>query len=173
MNSARSLGSKWSQKLALSTMFSVVVFVSKILMPTPIDKMFLVVQTIFLVLGSLLMEPLGATFVSTIGGFLTALWRAPMAGFTIGFALMYGLLIDSFISLFKVKASEGNIRSSKLIFTSALATAIVGLTSYYVTVYVFEMLPRNPIMEIGILVAGIANGVVGGYLAALVWERLR
>jgi len=74
-------------------MFGVAVFISKIALPSPFDKTLVAFQALFLTLGALLM---GATYVSFVGGVLTAFWRASMAPFTLAFALMYGLLIDSF-----------------------------------------------------------------------------
>lgn len=37
---------------------------------------------------------------------------------------------------------------------------------------VLALLPRNLALEVGILVSGIANGLVGGYAASLIWRSL-
>jgi uncharacterized membrane-anchored protein YitT (DUF2179 family) len=58
-----------------------------------------------------------------------------------------------------------------LVAATTLSTAIVGVTSYYVTTHVLTLLPRNLVLEIAILIAGVINGLVGGYFADLVWRR--
>jgi len=59
-----------------------------------------------------------------------------------------------------------------LVVAVTLSTAVVGLISYYVTTHILALLPRNLVLEVSILVAGIINGLVGGYLAALIWRRV-
>jgi len=159
------------QRLALASIFGVLVFISKTFIPTPLDKMLIFVQATFLPLGSLLIGPLGATWIAAVGGLLTAVWRAPLAVFSLTFALIYGLLVDGVVSAFKVMAPSGKLRARRLIFGVTVATAIVGFASYYVTVYAIELLPRNPVLEITILVAGVISGLIGGYLATLIWSK--
>lgn len=162
---------KLSRKVALATTFGVVIFVSKTLLPTPFDKMILVVQAMFLALGFLAIGAWGATTVALIGGALTALLRAPFSIFTIAFAAIYGLLVDLLSTVFKVKDEEGVVKTKRLVAATTLSTAVVGLTSYYVTTHILTLLPRNLVLEIAILIAGVVNGLVGGYFADLVWRR--
>ncbi|MFQ5711637.1 MAG: hypothetical protein ACE5GD_07645 [Candidatus Geothermarchaeales archaeon] len=115
------------------------------------------------------MGPLGTTYVAAIGGFLTAFWRAPLAPSTLGFALIYGLLVDGSCTAFRVRA--GDLKTGRLVASMAMSTAAMGLVTYYLSAYVFALLPENPIMYIGIIVAGVLNGVACGYQAALVWKR--
>jgi len=82
-----------SRRVALAALFGVLIFISKILVPTPIDKVIVGVQAIFLALSFLLLGFLGATWVALVGGLLTAIWRAPFAPITLMFALLYGLLV--------------------------------------------------------------------------------
>jgi len=160
-----------TRRIATATLFGVFVFVSKIVIPTPIDKMFVAPQALFLALSSLLIRPLGATYVATVAGFLSAVWRAPFAPFTIAFASTYGLLVDAFCHIFKVRGSKGGMKTRRLVGATTLSTAIVGLLSYYVTVFAFTLLPSNPVLELAILVVGVLNGVIAGYTASLVWTR--
>ncbi|WP_455285414.1 hypothetical protein [[Eubacterium] cellulosolvens] len=161
--------SRRSRRLALAILFAVLVFISKIFLPTPLDKVLIVVQALFLGLGSIMLAPLGATTVSTIGGLLTAAWRAPLAPFTLGFAILYGLLVDAFSMVFKVK--DGSVRVGRLVAAVTVATAISGVASYYTTVYVLSLLPRNIVLEAAILIIGVLSGLGGGYLAGLVWNK--
>ncbi len=151
-------------------MFGVAVFISKVALPSPVDKMAIGFQALFLALGSLLMGLPGATFVAFIGGILTAFWRAPMAPFTLFFAMVYGLLVDGFILILKVRNSNGDVRPSRMIASLAASTGIVGLASYYTTTLV-GIIPHNPFLDVTILVTGVINGVVAGYVATYVWKR--
>jgi len=163
-------------------MFGVAVFISKIALPYPFDKALIVFQALFLALGALLIGVMGATYVSLVGGVLTAFWRASMALFTLAFALMYGLLVDSLILVFKAKSSKGDVSSSRMVAAVTVSTGIVGLTSYYVTVFVVPIITRSPtvvyiagfainVVEVAILIAGLVNGLIAGYVASYVWKR--
>lgn len=155
----------------MAVLLAVLVFISKIFLPTPLDKMLIVFQALFLGLASVALSPLGATVVSTIGGLLTSVWRAPFAPFTLGFAVLYGLLVDAFSMLFKPKTENGTVQVRRLAVGVTAATAITGMASYYTTVYFLSLLPRNILLEASILVIGVLNGLAGGYLAGLLWSK--
>jgi len=158
-----------SQRLALAAVYGILIFLSKTAMPTPIDKLAIFFQALFLAIGALSMRPFGATFASAIGGVLTAFWRAPFAPFTLGFALLYGMMIDSTMALLHVKSSEG-VRTGRLVAAITLSTTIVGLLSYYTISIVLQALPRNLALELTILVGGVISGLLGGYVSALLWK---
>ena len=160
-----------TRRITLIALFGVAVFTSKALLPSPIDKMVIAAQALFLALGSLLSRPLGATLVAAIGAALTVFIRPSLAPLTIAFALTYGLLTDGFIFILRVKISEWDVRADRLVAAVTMSTAITGLASYYTTVHVLALLPRNPILEITILVMGVISGLLGGYLAVLIWRR--
>jgi hypothetical protein len=160
-----------SRSVALAALFGAVIAVSKIVIPSPIDKAVVIVQVVFLALSHLLLGSFGATSVALVSGVITAIWRASNALFTLTFALSYGLLIDGLSLALKVKTTEGEVETRKLMVAMTISTAFVGLISYYVTVYLLALLPRNPVIEAGILIAGIMNGVGGGYLAAVIWKK--
>ena len=159
-----------SRKLTLATLLGVIVFAFETVLPSPIDKASVLFQALLLSLGYLLLGTSGATYVSIVGGLLTAIWRAPLAHFTVTFALLYGLLIDVISSIIKTRSSNKNVRVRRLIIAVTVSTTLVGLASYYTSVS-FQLLPRNPILEAGILVAGVINGVAGGYLSVVIWKR--
>jgi hypothetical protein len=63
----------FARRITIATVFGLLVFASKILIPTPFDKMAVAPQAVPLTLGFLLIGPLGATYVATFGfldGFL-------------------------------------------------------------------------------------------------------
>ena len=160
-----------SRSAALTALFGAMIAVSKIVMPSPLDKAVVIIQAVFLALGHLLLGGLGATKTALCGGVITAIWRAPMAPFTLVFALTYGLLVDGLSLALKVKTKEGEVETRKLILALTTSTAILGLFSYYITVHLLELLPGNPVFEAGIITAGVLNGVGGGYLAAMIWRK--
>ena len=171
MKGTATIGSRRLQRLILAVLFAVLVFISKTFLPTPFDKMLVVVQALFLGLGSIALGPFGATTVSTLAGLLTSTWRAPFAPFTLGFAVLYGLLVDALVMLFKARAENGTIRMKRLVAAVTTATAVTGMASYYTTVYVLSLLPRNIALESAILFIGVLNGLAGGYLAGLLWRK--
>jgi hypothetical protein len=164
---------KRSKKVALAVMFGAIIFASKIIiiLPTPMDKMFLVIQALLLALGSLLLGKTGATYVASIDGLLVSAWRIAYAPFSFIFALVYGVLVDASFYLFKVKPHQENIKTSGLVASLALSTAIVGLLSMYVTVLT-GLMPMVPILYLGIIIVGIANGTAAGYLASFLWRKV-
>ena len=167
---ATKLGSN-SKKLTLATLFGVMIFLSKVALPSPIDKAFIIFQATLLSLGHLILGMPGATYISLVGGLLTALVRAPLAFFTITFALLYGLMIDVTSSIFKVREGQENVRTGRVIIAVTVSTAVVGLIGYYTSVGL-QLLPRNPVLEISILIAGVINGVAGGFLSVMIWRRI-
>jgi hypothetical protein len=166
-----SVGSRRLRRLTLAVVFAVLVFISKTFLPTPLDKMLVVVQALFLGLGAITLSPFGATIVSIIAGLLTSVWRAPFAPFTLAFAVLYGLLMDAFLILLKVKAENGALRLKRLVAGVTAATTLTGMASYYTTVHILSLLPRNILLETAILIVGILNGIAGGYLTGLLWSK--
>lgn len=109
--------------------------------------------------------------IALIGGLLSALWNLALAPFTVLFALLFGLFVDSFIYLFKVDIVAGKVEVGRLVVAMTLSTMLVGVLSYYVTAHLFDLIPRNPSMEAIILVMGTISGAVAGYLASVVWNK--
>lgn len=163
-----------TKRIAIATSLGTIMFLTKIIVPSPIDKMFIIVQAFLLVIGALLLQKIGATYVSAIGGFLTALWRPVLAPFTFFFAILYGFFIDIFFYLLKVRAIDDKVKTSKTVVATTLSTTLIGLLSYYSMALLMELVPRNLLLEIVILALGIMSGAVAGYLAAVIWnKRLR
>ncbi len=159
-----------TKRLATAVLFGVIIFIAKVFIPSPINKMLIGIQALMLALGALLYRSKGATFISLVGGVLTALWNAALAPFTLFFALLYGLLVDASFILLKMDAAHSGNITIKLVIAMTASTMVVGLASYYVTVHLTGLLPSSPLLEIMILVAGIINGAVAGYLASLIWN---
>jgi len=159
-----------SRRLALAAVFGAIVFTSKLYAPPPVKDSVVVVQALLLGLGALLLTPLGATLVATIGGLLTASWRPDLALFTIVFAVGYGLLIDGLIWILRARRDHLEISARRFTTAVTLSTASIGLIAYGTTV-TLGLLPRNLVAEVFILVGGTVSGLIGGYLAVIVWRR--
>ncbi len=166
-----------TKRIAVAIVFGVLIFLSKILVPSPINKMIIVFQALLLALSSLLLRMrargFGATFSGAVGGVLTALWNPTLAPFSLVFALLFGLLIDGLFFAFGVDGEKDRVDTRRIIVALTLATAVVGFTSYYSTTHLTGLIPRNVGLEVAILAAGTFNGALAGYLAAFIWNRHR
>ncbi|MCK4478273.1 hypothetical protein KAU88_07080 [Candidatus Bathyarchaeota archaeon] len=160
-----------TKRLAIATLFGAIIFITKALLPSPINKMLISIQALMLALGTLLLKKQGATFVSLIGGVLTALWNVAFAPFTLFFALLYGLLVDAFFLLFRIDVAHGEVKATKVMTAMTMSTSLVGFTSYYVTVHLMALIPRSLPLEVLILVMGTISGAVAGYFASLIWNN--
>lgn len=159
-----------TRRIAVATLLSVVIFLTKTIVPSPIDKMFIVAQALLLALGSLLLRRMGATYVAVIGGILTVLLRPALAPFTLSFAFLYGLFVDSFFLIFKVNTDEGMVKTGRLVVSMTLSTGLIGIISYYASV-LLELLPRNLVLEVSILAFGTFSGAIAGYLTSTIWNK--
>ena len=158
------------KRIAVAALFGVVIFVSGTIVPTPIDKMLIVVQATLLGLSSLLVERLGATYAGTVAGLLMSLSRAAYAPFSLIFAIAYGLLVDGSFHLFRVRMPEGNVQTRRVVASLTLSTAVVGICSTYVTISI-GLMPMIPTLYAIIIIVGIMNGVAAGFVTSFMWNR--
>ena len=79
--------------------------------------------------------------------------------------------MDAFLILLKVKAENGAPRMKRLVAGVTAATTLTGMASYYTTVHILSLLPRNILLETAILIVGFLNGIAGGYLTGLLWSK--
>jgi hypothetical protein len=160
----------WSRRIAIAAVFSVIVFTSKAFAPAPFKDSFVIVQALLLGLAGLLVAPLGATLVSTIAGLMLAGWAPSLAVFSVGFSVLYGLMLDSLLIVLHPLDELGRLKAKRFTLAVSVSTAAIGIVAYAVTL-TLRLLPRNPIAEVAILVAGGVTGVAGGYVGVLVWRR--
>lgn len=159
-----------TKQIALSSLFGVAIFVSKIVLPTPFDKMIVVIQTLFLALGSLLFRRMGATFVASIGGLLTTIWRFTFFPFSLIFAMLYGVLVDVSFHVFQVRVYLENGKSERIVLSLTLSTAVIGVLTTYVMM-MLDLMPRIPTLYAMIIIVGVVNGVIAAYFASFIWKR--
>jgi hypothetical protein len=161
----------YAKRLTIVVLFGVLIFMTKTLIPSPLNKMLIVAQALLLALGTFLVKNKGATLISLVGGFLTALWNVALAPFTLFFALLYGFLVDISFSILRVKVENGDVKSYRIVAAMTLSTMLVGLLSYYVTVHLIHLIPSSLLTEVMILIMGTISGALGGYLASFVWNH--
>jgi hypothetical protein len=157
-------------RIAVGALFGVVIFVSGTIVPTPIDKMLIVVQATLLGLSSLLVKRFGATYAGTVAGLLMSLSRAAYAPFSLIFAMAYGLLVDGSFDFFGARMSEGDVQTRRVVASLTLSTAVVGLCSMYVTISI-GLMPMIPTLYAIIIIVGILNGVAAGFATSFIWNR--
>jgi hypothetical protein len=156
-------------RLLITTLFGVIVFFSKVLLPPSIGDMFVVVQALLLALSWLVVGSFGATYASMINGLLLTILRLSFAPFSLIFSLVYGLTTDFFLSAFKARVGD-KVKTVRTIAALATSSAITGLSSMYVTT-TLGLVPMLPILYLIIMLAGILNGALAGYLTPIIWNK--
>ncbi|MEM4006459.1 MAG: hypothetical protein QXT92_02215 [Nitrososphaerota archaeon] len=162
-------GRRVSRKISLIALFSIIVFLSKIWLPSPIDKFLIFIQALCYALANLLIGRFGGTITGMVSGLMIQFWRPVFIPFTFLFAVFYGLLIDLSILIFKVRSSS-NVPTLKMIYALSTASIILGVVSMYVTVSLGVM-PPIPLLYLAILIGGTLNGALAGYIASQIWNR--
>jgi hypothetical protein len=160
-----------TKRLFVVALFAVIISLSKLFLPFPFDKMFIVVQAIVLALSALLIKKLGATYVGGVSGVLTAVLRPALGLFSFLFALLYGVLVDGFFVILKVRSSTDEVSCSKSVAAMTLSSAIIGFVGYYTTVVLLEVLPMETIIAVPIVITGSISGALAGYTAAVLWNK--
>jgi hypothetical protein len=154
------------------SLFAVIIFGSKSIFPPPSDDAFVFVQVMLLVLSAFLMGAPGATYVSALSGVLKSLITGSFAPFTVGLAVLYGLMVDGFVIIFRARPKGRGVSYPRVVGAATVSTAIEGLVGYLITVPVFQLaIPSNLMIDASILIGGIVSGIIGGWLAAFVWKR--
>ncbi len=94
------------QRLFLIALFGAIIFVANMLLPPPLNYLMIVVQAVLLALSALFIPKAGAMHVGVAGGLLTLQLVSPALGlFTFCFAFLYGLYVDVFLYIFKIRGS--------------------------------------------------------------------
>ena len=159
------------RRLALSALFGVAIFLQKSLAPPPYDKMFsILLQITLLNLSFLLVGSLGAISTALIAGLLTSSIRGWMAPLTLLLSTLYGLLVALFNKLLRVVDEEG-VRRGRLMISSLISSLSVGLMGTLSTL-LLGILELNPSLIILLMTLGGIQGLLGGQLAAVIWERI-
>jgi hypothetical protein len=165
-----------AKRLFITALFSTIIFVANFFVPPPISYLLLAVQAVVLALSALFVGRAGATYVSLVGGVLSALSRPAFGPFTFVFTLLYGVLVDLFFFAFKIVPNEKGVSRNKVIAAMAISTGIIGFLSYYViAVYlkIVELTPleQTPMMSMLVILVAVGSGVAAGYAASYLWNK--
>lgn len=153
-----------SQKIAYGALFSSLIVLPKAFLPPVYDEAItLLPQSLLLVLSNLIIGSWGATSVSLISGIILSVIESGYAIFAVSFSVFYGFLIDLLILWNKKR---------RLWLASGIATAITGLTGYMITSVMLRIVPIRIIIAVLILIIGIIEGALGGFLASRIYPRL-
>lgn len=159
-----------SRDIALSSLFGVVIFSQKLLLPAPYDKFIsLFLQITLLCLAFLTAGVKGPIITGVISGLLTTIMRGELPLMTFIFALLYGVLVSAFSFLFRV-VEAGHLRRGRLMSSALIATLLVGIASSSVTI-ALGLMPFDPMLVAAMLCAGGLQGLGGGYISYVLWTR--
>ena len=159
-----------TRNIALISLFSAIIFMEKIIIPAPYDKMVTVfIQITLLMLGYLTMGLSGSFFISVLSGTLLAFVRSEFLLMTLSLSVTYGVLLGLSAELLKVK-SGASINFRMLILSSTISSVIVGSIGMALTM-VLGLIPVSWSLFAIMLVAGVVQGALGGYVAGILWRR--
>jgi len=156
-------------KVSLASTLGVLAFLTKLLLPTPYDKLLIVLHAYLLALSSLIAGGSGATYTGLVVGVLTTWWRPAFFPLSLAFDAFYGLTTDLLIRALKAE-SRSRVPAARLTAALAASSALTGVASMTAAV-ALGFLGMNPALYAVILVAGTLEGAAAGYLASATWNR--
>ena len=160
-----------TKKLITATLFGVLIGVVYGALPFEIGDSLIVFEAIILSLSFILLGPGGATYTGFINGVVETPLQLAFGPFAFGVALFYGVLVDVFSSLFRVR-SEGKVNTKRLVASLSVSTIIVGVVATYAFI-AFGFGTTAPFVDVylPVLIVGALSGTIGGFLATRIWER--
>jgi hypothetical protein len=160
-----------ARRLMVATIFGVVIGIIYGPIPFEIGDSLIVFQAIILSLSFILLGRGGATYTALINGLVETPFQLSYGAFALLIAVFYGVLIDIFCSLLRVKTGEG-VRTKRLVVSLTLSTTITGLVATFAFIALgFGTTAPFVDLYLPIVVLGVISGAVGGFLAARIWER--
>jgi len=130
----------------------------------------------------LFVKGLGATYAGAVGGLLSTLWNPSLGPFTFVFATLFGVFVDAFLYLLRVKGAKEGVNRNRLIVAMAAAMMLIALASYSTFAVFPQFVPfakgllglfleRSLMLDMLVLFMGPATGVVAGYATAYLWNK--
>ena len=170
-------------QLFLIALFGSIIFVVNMFLPAPLNYVLIVVEAVLLALSSLFIKKLGATYVGAVGGLLTALGSPALGPFTFLFTFLFGVLVDGFLFIFRIKGSHEGVNRNRLMAAMAFSTMLIGLISYSAFAFFPQFIPfakefsvglfiqRSTMLDALVLFMGPVTGVTAGYAASYLWNK--
>jgi len=157
-------------RLLIAAFFASIIFVTRFFVPPPIDRLLIAVDAVLLALSALFIKKVGATYVGAVSGVLTGLWLPSFLPFSIIFMFLFGVIVDTFLFLFKVNATDEGVNRNRLVAAMAFGTLLIAFLSYYATT-VLRVIPSYPVIDMLVLFMGPASGASAGYAASYLWNK--
>lgn len=164
------MASNRSRRLALASLFGVLILVTMGFLPAPTSDFLIVFEAFFLALSFLVIGRGGATYVGIVAGLLITTVKLSFFPYDLAFSALFGVLVDA-TGLALGAKSGTTARTARLVAAMTVSTGIVGFSAYYITAVVTNIVPNEVGLDASVLVFGIVSGAVGGYVAARVWNR--
>ena len=159
-----------SRDIVISSLFGVIIFLDKALLPPPYDKaVSVMLQIVFLSLAYMIVGFSGPILTGVVSGLLISMMRPGMAWMTFTFAILYGILVGCIYRLFGV-VDLGRVRMGMLIVSALFSTIIVGVLSSAVSIFL-GLIPYNVFIVSMIMFAGVIQGIAGGVLSFYLFEK--
>lgn len=159
-----------TRRIAIASLFGVIIFSVRGFIPPPSADFLIGFESFLLALTVIIVGRFGATYVEFVNGLILTPVKLSFAPFSLLLALLFGIQVDLLSMLLRPKVGA-EVRTGRIVAIMIISTATTGLISYYTTVILTSLLPYNPVLDITILVYGVVNGALGGYLAVKVWKR--
>jgi len=164
------------QRLFIIALFGSIIFVTNVFLPSPLNYLIIVVQAVLLALSGVFIPKIGAMSAGAVGGLLTALISGTALGpFTFFFAFLFGLFVDVFLLIFKVKGSTQSIRRNRMMGAMAVSTLLIAVSSYlafttgFLSISLF--IERSLMLDALVLFMGPVTGAVAGYATSYLWNK--
>jgi len=157
--------------LITATLFGVLIGVVYGALPFEIGDSLIVFEAIILSLSYILLGPGGATYTGLINGLVETPLQLAYGPFAFGVALLYGVLVDVFSTLFRA-TSEGKDHTKRLVASLSVSTVITGLVATYAFITLgFGTTAPFVDVYLPVLIVGALSGTIGGLLAARIWDH--
>jgi phosphoglycerol transferase MdoB-like AlkP superfamily enzyme len=155
-----------------------------VFLPPPINYMFIVLQAVLLALSGLFIKNVGGTYAGAVGGLLTALGSPGLGLFTFIASVLFGVLVDVALYVFKINGTYQGVNRNRLIAAMAVSTMLIGVITYSASVILPEyiyvqagiqnmtlIIQRSLMLDVMVMFMGPATGATAGYAAAYLWNR--
>src|SRR4030067_3836235 len=142
-----------ASRLLIAALFVSIIFVTRLFVPPPFDRLLIAVDAVLLALSALFIKNVGATYVGAVGGVLTGLLLPSFLPFSVLFAFLYGFLVDVFLFVFRVNATEAGVNRNRVILAMAVGTFLCAFLSYYATTVV-RVIPSYPVIDVFVFFMG-------------------
>jgi len=167
---ARRLLVSSSRRVALASLFSVLIVAMTGFVPPPNSDYLIIFQSFFLALSFLVVGRGGASYVGAVSGLLITFAKVNFFPLDLVFSTAFGVLVDVFAIALRAKEGQ-HARTWRLALALMASTGIVGFIAYYVTAVATNLVSNDYILDFTVLIFGVVSGGVGGAVAGRLWNR--